>query len=90
MPWSRGRTFARHPGGPGSNPAYSSYFSDFEEQLEHGKWIAIAKVRKKGRNLGSVGERKKREDDVIRTRTEEELGDLIHIYNDCIVTLLIR
>ena len=40
-PWSRGRTFARRPGGPGSNLAdlaiiYSFFlFSDFEEQLEN-------------------------------------------------------
>ena len=25
-PWSRGRRFARRPGGPGSNPAYSSSY----------------------------------------------------------------
>ena len=47
-------------------------FSDFEEQLE--KSIAIAKVRMKGRNRGSVSEGKRRDDDVIRTKTEAEFG----------------
>ena len=59
-PWSGGSRRARHPGGPGSKPAYSSYFSDFEEQLENrslSRINSIAKVRMNGRNRGRVVER---------------------------------
>ena len=52
------RVLSRRPGGPGSNPAYSSllYFSDFEEQLEinREKSIFNRKVRKRDRNVGCV------------------------------------
>ena len=49
-PWSRGRTFARRPGGPGSNLAYSSKF--FVEMNQSRSILSIAES-------GSVAKRKK-------------------------------
>ena len=62
VPWSRERTFARRPGGLGSNPAYSFFlFSDFEEQLENVERSILSIAES-----GSVVKRKK-----SRTRTRK-------------------
>ena len=81
--WSGGIARARRLGGPGSNLAVSTSFLLGTDEYE--KYVRKTEIRKSKFALNQ-----KREMTSSRTPRPKRNWEILLIYNDCIVTLLIR
>ena len=80
--WSGGSMCAQRPGGPGSNPVYSSFFEGFSNHES-------TYERPKSRKRNKKDQRLQIEDGSTQAKAEVE-RDLFKIINNFIVPLLIK